>query len=330
MKLFKSFSKMINTQVLQNIKLTETDSVLSILVIDQNLSIPMQDLVDLKQFGKITIAVESVMEQTFLIGKLSGLGYSIVLTRRIPIIKYDVLISTDLSEITRIIIKNLKIKYLCFTNFVQNFNLTNYYEFEENSYKIVSDQVSPSHPFIPPKPPVQPKPPSGHFNPPKPPSGHVIPPPPPIPHHQDIINENDEIDIENVENDESNYQAIIKDISSTEMKYDKYHINYLHQVVPGKVSIIMIVSNVNTAFAEVIRELKAQNVQSLEVIIIDNAAGFRNNVKPNIRYGEKMPLDFCEYHAKELTTGEYIFVLNQDSESFDIMTAINQGKYQTR
>jgi len=64
----------------------------------------------------------------------------------------------------------------------------------------------------------------------------------------------------------------------------------------------MVVSQQNNNFAEVLRDLKAQELPSIEFIIIDNASNYRNNVKPNIRYGEKMPEDYCMYHAKELTS----------------------------
>ena len=92
----------------------------------------------------------------------------------------------------------------------------------------------------------------------------------------------------------------------------------------------MIVSALNNNFADVLRNIRSQNLPLIEYIIIDNAAGFRNNVKPNIRYGERMPIDFCEYHAKELSTGEYIIILNEASPSFDVMEIISQGKFETR
>lgn len=313
---------MINLQVLNNIKLSETDHELNILVINENLNISIEDQLALKSFGKITIAVNTPIEASCLISKFSGLNYSIVLTRRIPIRNYDILISNCFSEITRVIVKNLRIKYLCFTNFVRNFNLINYYEFEENSYKLAVEQMPYKPVPHPPHPPI----------PPHSPSQREIPTTPPGPPPINPMNEDDDPtnDVTVGENDESNYNAIIKDLSSTEVTYDKYKLNYLHPVVPGKISIIMVVSQQNNNFAEVLRDLRAQDLPSIEFIIIDNASNYRNNVKPNIRYGEKMPDDYCMYHAKELTTGEYIIALNQDSETFDIMTAINQGKYETR
>jgi len=205
---------MINLQVLNNIKLSETDHDLCILVIDENLSIPAEDIIPLKDYGNVIVAVNTPMESSYMIAKLSGLHMQVVLTRRIPIRDYDVLISNSFSDMTRVIVKNLKIKYLCFTNFVRNFNLTNYYEFEENSYKLTNeDTPRPHHDH------------SEHHHP-------TPPGPPPVsPDNEDDDVTNDE---SAEENDEANYQAIIKDIASTEMVYDKYRINYLYPLVPRK------------------------------------------------------------------------------------------------
>lgn len=290
-----------NISVLENIKLVENDHTLKILVINTGIVISPQSILQLKNIGEVTIAVDNTIESSWLVGQLGGVRMRVVLRSRIPIDNYDILISNCLSDTERIILRSIKIKYLCFTQFVRNFNLANYYAFEENSYKLTINNVSHPH--------------------------HGMRPPCPPPPSQN--NESEEPQ-SSTENDESNYEIIIKDIASTETKYDKYFLNYLHPVIPGKISIIMIVSELNNNFADVVRDIKAQNLPSYEIIIIDNAAGFRNNVKPDIRYGTKMPKDYCEYHAKELTSGEYIIMLDQDSASFDVMTAINQGQYETR
>ncbi len=300
-----------NINILNNIKTVESHD-LKILVFNEGLTVPIDDLIALNGLGEIIIAVETPIEAGWLIGKVSGMGMKVVLSRRIPAKNYDILIASYFNDLIRLLTRNLKIKYLCFTQFVYGFDLINYYEFEENSYKLTAN--SNAHPHRPPRPCPAPSAP--------PPSSAII-----------VDEAGDETDgaIEpDVENDASNYEIIIKEVASTEMKYDKYTLNYLHPAVPGKISIIMIVSSLNNNFADVVRDIRAQNLPSLEIIIIDNAAGFRNNVKPDIRYGAQMPLDYCEYHAKELTTGEYIITLNQDSETFDVMTAINQGHYETR
>ena len=319
---------MINLPIIESIRLAEVGHELSILLINSALEIPLSDMMALQSFGKVTIAVDTPNEASFLIGKLSGYQYKIVLTRRIPIVNYDVLISNTFEGTTSIVVRNMHIKYVCFTNFVKNFNLTNYYEFEQNAYKLYRGAPCRPRP-IPtsgcPCPPHGPLPP-----PPLPPRPCPCPPIPPTscgfvpPMDQFVGDTSDGL------NSASNYEMIVKDVAAYDVKYDKYRINYLNRMVPGKVSIVMIVSNATNKFADTLRELRAQNVASIEYIIIDNAAGFRNNVKPNIRYGEKMPIDYCEYHAKELTTGEFIFILNEDTDTFDIMTAINQGKYETR
>jgi hypothetical protein len=271
--------------------------------VNHNSDISLQDLIALKDFGKITIATSTPLMASQLIGKLRGLDYQIVLTTRIPIKSYDIIISNEFTDLIKLVINNLKIKYLCFLNFVRNFNLTNYYEFEENCYKLTT---------------------SASLN-----ENKVTNP------EDDIIPEEDDNDFsydddEVITNSEGNYEIFVKDIASTPLKYDKYRINYLYPVVPGKISIIMIVSALNNNFADVIRNIRSQNLPLIEYIIIDNAAGFRNNVKPNIRYGEKQSLEFCEYHGKEMSSGEYIIILNETSEMIDVMYEINQGKYETR
>lgn len=293
---------MMNIQILNRIKQIEYDHELNILVVNHNSNISLQELIALKEFGNVTIATSTPLMVSQLLGRLSGLGYNIVLTSRIPIKNYDIIISNEFTDLIKLVITNLKIKYLCFLNYVRNFNLTNYYEFEENSYKLTS-AISESENKV--------------TNP-----------------EDDVLDEEDDTftydDDEVITNSEGNYEIFIKDVAITPLKYDKYRINYLYPVVPGKISIVMIVSALTNNFAEVLRNIRSQNLPLIEYIIIDNAAGFRNNVKPNIRYGEKMSLEFCEYHAKELTTGEYIIILNENSEMIDVMTEINQGKYETR
>jgi hypothetical protein len=293
-----------NIEVLERLKLIEHDHTLNILVINHNADIRIEDLIQLKNFGNITIATSTPLMVSQLLGKLSGLKYNIVLTTRIPIRNYDIIISNEFTDLIKLIISNLKIKYLCFLNFVRNFNLTNYYEFEENCYKLTSLKSQTEVEVTTPE------------------------------QDSEIIeeNENDIIsdDEETINNQQGNYEIFVKDIASTPIKYDKYRINYLYPVVPGKISIIMIVSALTNNFAEVLRNIRSQNLPLIEYIIIDNAASFRNNVKPNIRYGERMPLEFCEYHAKELSTGEYMIILNEESPEIDVMNEIIQGKFETR
>ena len=299
-----------NIEVLEKIKVIEHDHTLKILVINHNADILVSDLIQLKNLGEITIATSTPLMVSQLLGKLSGLKYNIVLTTRIPIKNYDMIISNEFTDLIKHITSSLKIKYLCFLNSVKNFNLSNYYMFEENFYKLTSTSLESE---------IK------------------------ISNIEETSNDGEKDDIQDVNNNEiisddketienvqGNYEVFIKDLASTPLKYDKYRINYLYPVVPGKISIVMIVSALNNNFADVLRNIRSQNLPLIEYIIIDNAAGFRNNVKPNIRYGERMPIDFCEYHAKELSTGEYIIILNEASPSFDVMEIISQGKFETR
>ena len=263
-----------NIEVLEKIKVIEHDHTLKILVINHNADILVSDLIQLKDLGEITIATSTPLMVSQLLGKLSGLKYNIVLTTRIPIKNYDMIISNEFTDLIKHITSSLKIKDLCFLNSIRNFNLSNYYMFEENFYKLSSasseSEIKISN--------IEETSSDGEKD--------------------DIqdVNNNEIIsdDKETIENVQGNYEVFIKDLASTPLKYDKYRINYLYPVVPGKISIVMIVSALNNNFADVLRNIRSQNLPLIEYIIIDNAAGFRNNVKPNIRYGERMPIDFCE------------------------------------
>lgn len=141
--------------------------------------------------------------------------------------------------------------------------------------------------------------------------------------------------VDNIEKDitelsEGDYDILIKEFAVEPITYDKYEINYLYPVVPGKVSIVMIISQTNDNFPNVLKDIRAQNVGLIEYIIIDNNAGFRNNVKPVLRYGQKMPLEFCKYHAKEFCTGEYMIFLTEDSPSFSVSDYLEKGLYDIR
>lgn len=280
--------------ILNNIKSIESNHILNILVLNNDFSFEINDLVSLKPFGNIYVAVSTTLQSSQLVGKLNGLNYKINLTTRIPIISYDLVISNYESDLLKLILRNLTIKYFYLVNKSTNFNIENYIEINKNVFKLKTVTTSSQN----------------NLN--------------NIESNLNVINNDKQDDTE------LNYDIFIKNINITPIKYDEYRINYLNPVVPGKVSIIMIVSSLNNTFAEVIRNLKAQDYPLIEFIIIDNGAGFRNNVKPNIRYGSKMNVKFCEYHAKELCSGEYMFILHEDAIIFDINDYIEQGKYETR
>lgn len=292
-----------NIEVLRKLKIIESSHTLKILVINNDFNIPMDFLIQLKEIGSVVIAVPTQIMASQLIGKLSGLNYKIVVLNRIPIQNYDIIISISETEFVNKVATTLKVKYLYFLSNVTNINLSNYYKIEENCFKLTTNNEETIA-------------------------------------NMRLMSVNNETDqtqtgttnssINTNENSLSNYEIIVQDLAATTFKYDKYTINYLNPIVPGKISIIMIVSTINNNFAEVLRDIRSQNLPLIEYIIIDNAAGFRNNVKPNIRYGEQMPIDYCKYHAKELTTGEYIIQLDENSEKIDVMKEILKKNYETR
>lgn len=286
----------INFNILNNIKASESNHLMNILVLNTDMSFNLNDLGELNNYGNIFIVVSTPLESSQLIGRLGAYkNIKVILQQRIPIKSYDLVISNYVYDLLNLIITNLTVKYLYIVNKPEGFNPQNYYEFIQNAFRLKGVATSSQNNLNNKQSNVN------------------------------VITEDVDLGEEDID-----YDIFIKEIATTPIKYDEYKINYLKPAVPGKVSIVMIVSALNNTFAEVIRNLKAQEYPLIEFIIIDNGAGFRNNVKPNIRYGSKMELDFCEYHAKELCSGEYMFILHEDSELFNINEYIEQGKYETR
>ena len=286
----------INFNILNTIQTSESNHLLNILVLNTNMDININDLNNLKTYGNIFVVVSTPLQSSQLIGNLgTKSNIKVVLKQRIPIRFYDLIISKYPTDLLNLIISNLTVKYLYLIEKPEGFGLQNYYEFSQNSFRLKNIATTSQNNINNEESNVN------------------------------VIYENSNLDEENID-----YDIFIKSLGITPIKYDKYIINYLKPAIPGKVSIVMIVSALNNNFAEVIRKLKAQEYPLIEFIIIDNGAGFRNNVKPNIRYGTKMDIGFCEYHAKELCTGEYMFILHEDSEIFDINEYIEQGKYEIR
>lgn len=286
----------INFNILNTIQTSESNHLLNILVLNTDMSINLNELGELNNYGNIFIVVSTPLESSQLIGRLNAYkNIKVVLEQRIPIRSYDLVISNYPTSLLNLILSNLTVKYLYLINKPEGFELQNYYEFAQNSFRLKGVTTTSQNNIN-----------NEQSN-------------------MNVVNEDTDMGEENVD-----YDIFIKELSITPIKYDEYRINYLKPAVPGKVSVVMIISALNNTFAEVIRKLKAQEYPLIEFIIIDNGAGFRNNVKPNIRYGSKMEIDFCEYHAKELCSGEYMFILHEDSELFDINECIEQGKYETR
>ena len=90
-----------NIEVLEKIKVIEHDHTLKILVINHNADILVSDLIQLKNLGEITIATSTPLMVSQLLGKLSGLKYNIVLTTRIPIKNYDMIISNEFTDLIK-------------------------------------------------------------------------------------------------------------------------------------------------------------------------------------------------------------------------------------
>jgi hypothetical protein len=290
-----------NTKI-EKLKIIENKK-LNVLVFDPHNNINIQNLISLYKCGNIFVAVESTITSANLISHLNGIkNIKVILTRRIPIIDYDVIIFPYYSDYIQKILSLINVKYVYIFDKPGEFALKfNFYEIEKNLFKksLTKNEKIETQKFEAEK------------------------------LEKDPFKLTDE-EKKLIENVSSNYNINFENISSIEINYDKYLINYLKPVIPGKVSIIMIVSECNNKFADTLRAIRHQKLPSIEYIIIDNAAGFRNNVKANIKYSDKMPYDFCVYHAKELCEGEFMFVFNENSDEVDILKEINKGQYETR
>lgn len=271
-----------------------------ILVINENADISISNLLALGQFGNVTIVVDEPMASSNLIAKIGGgikKNFNVVLSRKLPIRNYDILISNTLTEIIKLIINKIPIKYIGF--FIDtDLNLlgNKYIKIDTNFYQL-RNSISESQ----------------HIN-------------------SSLIKE-----IKIQKNDLINYDTIIKDVGSTYRDYNKYNLDYLNPVIPGMTSIIMILNktaNPTDKWNTVLMSMKEQNIENIEFIVIDNGFSCINpRNKENVitmKYTEAKPEDFCIRRAKELSSGEYIMIMNQDSDEFDIILAIHTGKYETR
>ena len=108
----------INFNILDTIKNFEPNHMLNILILNENLTINVQDLISLNNYdyGNITVVVSTPLQSSQLIGKVNGLNIKVVLSRRIPIISYDLIISNSPTDLLYLLLSNLTVKYLYILN----------------------------------------------------------------------------------------------------------------------------------------------------------------------------------------------------------------------
>lgn len=297
-----------NFSILDNIKTIENGRSLNILFLNINdLQFSYNTYINLKNYGELFVVCKSNFQIGPLRGKLNGSRIKFILPHQIPPnINFDMVIcESSILKDNKKLTDYFKFEYI----YVLDENVTNeliedYYVLSEHCLKFKFASIA----------------------------------------NDDSINENETNDTNlNVINDANNYstsedlvltegdyEILIKDFATEPIKYDKYRINYLYPQVPGKVSIIMTVSSLNNTFPDVLKDIRSQGIGLIEFIIIDNAAGFRNNVKPQIRYGQRMPIEFCEYHAKEFCSGEYMIFLTEESPAFLVSDWLERGLYEVR
>ena len=298
-----------NFAIFNRIKEVENKRPLNILFLNLNeqIQIPLKDFINLKEFGNLFVVCKSPFQIGPLRGRLGHLNIKFILSHQIPPnVNFDIIIVESLeNERLNSLIEYFDFKYVYTLLPSSSLVLDGYYKFDENCFRLKLNDVDtdPIEPTI---------------------------------NTEETNNANPIVDADEKEKEEESnltegeYDILIKDFAVEPLKYDKYRINYLHPAVPGKISIILIISQLNDTFFDVIRDVKAQNQGLYEFLVIDNGAGFRSNVKPAIRYGTKMPVEFCQYHAKEISTGEYIIMLDENSPTFQVSDFIEKGLYETR
>lgn len=294
-----------NFTVFNRIKEIENNEPLNILFLNlnENVYVSINEFINLKEYGNLFVVCNTSFQIGSLRGRLGHLNIKFILPHQIPPNYHFDLIITDSLENTRLmnLIEYFNFKYV-YTLLDDAAGLKNYYKFDENCYRLKINEIEEENNN----------------------------------EEETASNVNVVIDADEREEQEENnlteedYEILVKDFATEPIKYDKYRINYLHPAVPGKVSIILIISELTDTFFDVIRDIKTQNQGPYEFILIDNGAGFRSNVKPTIRYGVKMPVEFCQYHAKEISTGEYLILIDENSPTFQISDFLEKGLYETR
>lgn len=298
-----------NFLVFDKIKVAEGKRPLNILFLNiDDIQFSLDTYIKLKEYGELFVVCKSSLQIGALRGRLNSYNIKFILSHQIPPnINFDIVICTsNIIKSNNKLTDYFKFEYVYILDDIYNNELLdNYYVFADHCLKYKFASVANDEPDTTNQ--------SSNTD-------------------ADVFKDADELKDEETEIilEEGDYEILIKDFAAEPIKYDKYRINYLYPQVPGKVSIIMTISRINDTFSEVLKDIRSQNVGLIEFIIIDNAAGFRNNVKPNIRYGQRMPIDFCEYHAKEFCTGEYMICLKEDSPTFLVSDFIEKGLYEVR
>ena len=127
----------INFNILNTIQTSESNHLLNILVLNTDMSINLNELGELNNYGNIFIVVSTPLESSQLIGRLGAYkNIKVVLKQRIPIKSYDLVISNYVTDLLNLVITNLTVKYLYLINKPEGFELQNYYEFAQNSFRL--------------------------------------------------------------------------------------------------------------------------------------------------------------------------------------------------
>ena len=297
-------------ETLQHIKSSSGDKEVQILVFDNGLRIAPRAIGALGSFGKVTVALGSYLELSNIASKFLGdKRFNCVLASRVPLKEYDIIISDRATPQAVEAVAYYKPKYfLCFYPNGDRgcfFRSEEYSEFEPGCFKLkmlieATKKKEAQAIEVEEASPV---------------SEDKI---------DKAIEESDAVD-------KKDFETYLQSSPMTSNSYDPHFLKYIYEQVPGRVSIILVVTGKYTRVTGMIAAIKAQKLDDFEIVLIDNFSGFRTNFKSALRYtAREVDPEYAKWRARELTTGEYIFILDQDSEVPDFREEILKGKYCVR
>lgn len=293
-------------EILQKIKQAAGEKHLAFLVLDQQMAISARAIAALKTFGKLYIVVGNQME----LSKMSSMFPNdpearIFMQGKEPLQNYDVIIGYALNQYMCNAIAYFKSKYILTFKAPEGvINFPGYNELEPGCWgKDMLKEVMPKLQADRAKAEKSQK--LSEEN------------------AKEISKTIDEID----ENKPSNYDAYIESVAPEKEEAKTPRLRYVFDQVEGRVSIVLLCNGKMGNFAANAKSIKNQNLPDYEIIVVDNAGTYKHNLKVNLKYAKQVPSDYAADRGRELTTGSYIFILDQDAECPDINAAIDKGDY---
>ena len=294
-------------ELLQKIKAAAGGKQLSFLVIDNKTPISPRALAALATFGKTVITVENAME----LSKVSTLfrgnsNVTVVIASKTPIQEYDVVIGYAIDSFVSKAVTWFKPKYvMSFVPPAQGFSFDGYYEIDRGCYKLDMGNAAETQQKEDEKNVDS----TQKMSPEK---------------TTEII---DAVD----ENSEEYYEPHLLSASTHVETPEKPAMRWFNEMVKGRISLVLTLTGDSGNGGKIIANFKAQKIPDSEIIVVDNASKLRSNVKIAAKFSTQIPADVAKQIAKQMSTGEYIIELDQDSEPVDdIMGMVQRGECSAR